>query len=136
MAEARTVTADDRGKGGLQMMLAAGPARIVADQPLEAGGLDLGPTPHELVSAGLAACVTQTLRLYANLKGWPLGHTHVTVAHHKDEAASPPDAFEVTVSLDGPLSEEQRSRLLQIADHCPVHRMLAGGARVTTAAAS
>ncbi|HEY3951044.1 OsmC family protein [Phenylobacterium sp.] len=133
MAEARVVSADDPGKGGLQMMLAAGPARIVADQPLEAGGLDLGPTPHELVSAGLAACATQTLRLYANLKGWPLGHVHVAVAHRKDEAQSPPDAFEVTVRLQGPLSPEQTERLLQIADHCPVHRMLAAGARVTTA---
>lgn len=133
MAEARIVSADDPGKGGLQMMLAAGPARIVADQPLEAGGLDLGPSPHELVSAGLAACVGQTLRLYANLKGWPLSRTHVSVTHHKDDQASPPDAFEVTVKLEGPLSAEQTARLMQIADHCPVHRLLAGGARVTTA---
>ncbi|MBS0334319.1 MAG: OsmC family protein [Proteobacteria bacterium] len=135
MTEARIVTADDPGKGGLQMMLGVGPARIVADQPLEAGGLDLGPTPHELVSAGLAGCVAQTLRLYANLKGWPLGHVHVTVAHHKDDQASPPDAFVVIVKLEGPLAPEQTERLLQIADHCPVHRMLAGGARVTTEAA-
>jgi len=135
MAEAQIVTADDPGKGGLQMMVAAGPARIVADQPLEAGGLDLGPTPHQLVSAGLASCVAQTVRLYANQKGWPLGHVQVSVAHQKDEAQTPADGFIVTVKLEGPLSAEQTERLMQIADRCPIHRMLAAGARVTTAAA-
>lgn len=134
MADARIVTADDPGKGGLQMMLSAGPARIVADQPLEAGGLDLGPTPHELVAAGLAACVSQTLRLYANLKGWPLGHVHVSVANHKGDPQTPPESFEVTVRLEGPLSPEQTERLLQIADHCPIHRLLETGARVSTKA--
>ena len=117
------------------MMLAVGPARIVADQPLDAGGLDLGPTPHELVSAALSACVAQTVRLYANLKGWPLGAVQVSVAHRKDDGQSPADGFEVTVGLDGPLSAEQTERLMQIADRCPVHRMLAAGARVTTAPA-
>lgn len=134
MAEARIATADDPGKGGLQMMVGVGPARIVADQPLEAGGLDLGPTPHELLSAALAGCVAQTLRLYANLKGWPLGRVHVAVAHSKDDHATPPETFAVTVKLEGPLAPEQTERLMQIADHCPVHRTLAGGAKVTTAA--
>jgi putative redox protein len=79
--------------------------------------------------------VTQTLRLYANLKGWPLGHVHVAVTHHKDDKQSPADGFEVTVKLEGPLAADQTERLVQIADHCPIHRMLAAGARVTTAAA-
>ncbi|HEX4712155.1 OsmC family protein [Phenylobacterium sp.] len=131
--QARRSTADDPGLGGLQLLVGAGPARFVADEPVEAGGLDLGPTPHELVSAGLAACATQTMRLYARRKGWPLGAVHVEVAHAKDATATPPDQFIVTVRLDGPLSMEQQARLMEIADNCPVHRLLVGGAQITTA---
>jgi putative redox protein len=58
-------TADDSGHGGLQILISAGAARFVGDEPTALGGLGLGPTPHDLVAAGLAACTTQTLRLYA-----------------------------------------------------------------------
>ncbi|WP_299542240.1 OsmC family protein [Phenylobacterium sp.] len=130
--EVRRSTADDSGLGGLQLLVGAGPARFVADEPVALGGLDLGPTPHELVSAALAACAAQTLRLYARRKGWPLGAVHVEVAHAKDAAAMPPDQFLVIVRLDGPLSMEQQERLMEIADNCPVHRLLVGGAGITT----
>ncbi len=128
----RVVAADDRGQGGLQALITAGPARFAADQPVESGGLDLGPTPHELVSAGLAACVAQTLRLYATRKAWPLGAVHVEVVHGKDVGVSPVDRLTVSVSLSGELSAEQTERLMQIADNCPVHRMLAAGTRIET----
>lgn len=134
--QARRSTADDAGLGGLQMLVGAGPARFVADEPVTSGGLDLGPTPHELVSAGLAACAAQTMRLYATRKGWPLGAAHVEVAHAKNPAATPPDQFLVTVRLEGPLSVEQQARLREIADNCPVHRLLVGGAGITTELAS
>ena len=128
----RPATAHDPGQGGLQLLVGAGPARLVADQPLESGGLDLGPTPHELVSAGLAACVAQTLRLYATRKGWPLGAVDVEVTHALDPELLPHDTFQVRVSVTGELSAEQITRLGQIADNCPVHRMLVNGARIAT----
>ena len=134
--QARRSTADDAGLGGLQMLVGAGPARFVADEPVTLGGLDLGPTPHELVSSGLAACAAQTMRLYATRKGWPLGAVHVEVEHAKNAAATPPDQFRVVVRLEGPLSVEQQARLREIADNCPIHRLLAGGAGITTELAS
>ena len=125
------ITVDDAGGGGLQIMVGAGGARFVADQPVTAGGLGLGPTPHDLVSAALAACMTQTLRLYARHKAWPLGAVHIEVQSSKDLSASPPEAFHADIALQGPLSPEQRTTLLEIANRCPIHRLLEGGARVS-----
>jgi putative redox protein len=105
----------------------------VADEPVALGGLDLGPTPHDLVSAGLAACTTQTLRLYAKRKGWALGAVQVSVSHRRDITVRPVDIFDRTISLGGPLDEEQRQHLLEIAEKCPVHKLLTGGATISTA---
>jgi putative redox protein len=131
-ANASTVIAEDTGHGGLQLLITAGPARFIADEPVELGGLDLGPTPHELVSAGLAACTSQTLRLYAKRKGWPLGPVEVAVTHSRDITQTPADLFSRTITLRGVLDDEQRARLLEIAEQCPVHLMLTRGARVAT----
>jgi putative redox protein len=131
-AHASTVIAEDSGHGGLQLLITAGPARFVADEPVELGGLDLGPTPHELVSAGLAACTSQTLRLYAKRKGWPLGPVEVAVEHSRDISQTPPDLFTRTITLRGVLDDEQKQRLLEIAGRCPVHLMLTQGSRITT----
>lgn len=130
------VTADDGGQGGLQLLITAGPARFVADEPIELGGLDLGPTPHELIAAGLAACTSQTLRLYAKRKGWPLGPVRVSVVHRRELAQDPPDVFDRIIALRGPLDDEQRARLLEIADRCPVHLMLTRGAAINTSLAA
>lgn len=135
-SEPRPATADDSGHGGLQILIGAGPARFVADEPVAVGGLDLGPTPHDLVAAGLAACTSLTLRLYAKQKGWPLGAVHVAVSHRRDLAATPVDIFDRTISLAGALDEAQQARLMEIAQRCPVHRLLAAGASVITTAAS
>ena len=132
IAHAATVIAEDTGHGGLQLLITAGPARFIADEPVELGGLDLGPTPHELVSAGLAACTSQTLRLYAKRKGWPLGPVEVAVEHSRDIGQSPPDLFTRTITLRGVLDDEQRQHLLEIAERCPIHLMLTQGSRVTT----
>jgi putative redox protein len=131
----RPSTADDSGHGGLQIMVGAGPARFVADEPLAAGGLDLGPSPHELVAAGLAACTSMTLRLYAKRKAWPLGAVHVEVTHARKAGDQPADTFTRRISLGGELDDEQRVRLMQIAEMCPIHRLLTAGARVVTEAA-
>jgi len=128
----RPAIAEDTGHGGLQILITAGNARFIADEPVSLGGLDLGPTPHDLVSAGLAACTSQTLRLYAKRKGWALGAVEVRVSHRRDITMTPVDIFDRTITLGGPLDEEQRQRLLEIAEKCPVHRMLSGGASVAT----
>ena len=128
----RPSTADDSGHGGLQILIAAGPARFVADEPIAVGGLDLGPSPHDLVGAGLAACTTQTLRLYAKRKAWPLGAVHVEVTHARKAGDQPADTFTRLIHLGGDLDGEQRARLMQIADLCPIHRLLTAGARIVT----
>jgi len=129
----RTAIAHDPGKGGLQNLIAAGPARFVADQPIELGGLDLGPTPHEIVAAALAACTAQTLRVYAQRKAWPLDAVDVQVTSVTDRAAVPVERFERRIVLGGDLDETQRARLLEIAESCPIHRLLTNGAGISTA---
>ena len=128
----RPATADDSGHGGLQILVGAGPLRLVADEPVEAGVLDLGPSPHDVVAAGLAACTAMTLRVYAKRKGWPVGAMHVEVTHERAFGETPPDRFTRTITLGGALDGEQRQRLMQIADMCPVHRMLTAGVRIET----
>ena len=113
-------------------VIAAGPARFVADEPAALGGLDLGPTPHDLVCAGLAACTSQTLRLYARRKGWPLGAVTVQVSHSRSLTTTPADSFARIITVGGPLDDEQRQRLIEIAEKCPVHLMLTHGATVST----
>jgi putative redox protein len=125
-------TAEDSGHGGLQILITAGPARFVADEPAELGGLDLGPTPHDLVCAGLAACTSQTLRLYAKRKDWPLGAVTVQVSHARSLTTTPADSFSRVITVGGPLDDEQRQRLIEIAEKCPVHLMLTHGATVST----
>jgi putative redox protein len=128
----RPATADDSGHGGLQILIGAGPARFVADEPVGVGGLDLGPTPHDLVAAGLAACTSLTLRLYAKRKEWPLGAVHVEVTHARRAGDQPADTFTRRILLGGDLDDEQRVRLMQIAEMCPIHRLLTAGARIVT----
>ena len=126
------VIAEDSGHGGLQILMTAGPARFVVDEPVSLGGLDLGPTPHDLVGAGLAGCTAQTLRLYAQRKGWPLGAVEVKVSHRRDISVKPVDIFDRVITVGGPIDDEQRQRLLEIAELCPVHKLLTAGATVET----
>ena len=133
----RPATADDSGHGGLQILVGAGPIRFAADEPVAQGGLDIGPTPHDLVAAGLAACTAQTLRLYASRKAWPLGAVHVEVTHSRNATETPHDTFHRVLTLTGNLDETQRQRLFEIAEMCPIHRLLtAGSAVITTAVAA
>ncbi|AZV79074.1 OsmC family protein [Parasedimentitalea marina] len=110
-----------------------------ADEPLAYGGSNLGMSPYGFVSAGLGACTSMTIRMYARRKGWPLQQVSVEISHDKvhaqDATTGNPsriDQFTRVVHLQGDLSAEQRSRLLEIADKCPVHRTLEHGARVVT----
>jgi putative redox protein len=135
MAEHKsTASVLDSGPGSLLVEIATGGQTFSGDEPVDAGGTGRGPGPYDLLSAALAACTTMTVRLYADHKAWPLEHIAVNVEHAKETGAAPPDVFHRTVTLTGPLDEEQRARLLQIAERCPVHRTLTGGARIETRA--
>jgi len=126
------VQVTETGAGRFQVQVAAAGVRFFADEPVAAGGLGTGPSPYELVSAGLGACTAMTLRLYAGHKAWPLEQISVTVSHDKDQARNPPDRFRRIIGLEGELDAAQRSRLIEIAERCPVHRALEGGAMVET----
>ena len=118
----------------------AGPVHhTVADEPAAYGGTDMGMTPYGFLSAGLGACTSMTIRMYARRKGWPLGHVSVDVSHDKVHAqdavgsgATRVDTFRREIRLEGDLSADQRARLLEIANKCPVHRTLEHGAHVET----
>lgn len=110
-----------------------------ADEPLSYGGTNRGMSPYGFVSAGLGACTSMTIRMYAQRKEWPLTGISVDVCHDKvhaqdaDTGASGKiDSFTRVITLAGPLSETQRAKLLEIADKCPVHRTLEGTARIVT----
>ncbi|MCV2395970.1 OsmC family protein [Actinotalea sp. M2MS4P-6] len=108
-----------------------------ADEPLDAGGDDAGPAPYDLLGAALGACISMTLRMYADRKGWPVEAIGVLVGREKvsvevDGAPTMRDRFTCTLRLAGDLSDEQRARLAEIADRCPVHRTLERGALFET----
>ncbi len=112
---------------------------ILADEPVTYGGTNKGLTPYGLVSAGLGACTSMTIRMYARRKGWALDHVHVDISHNKVHAQDADgssgekiDQFRREISLQGDLDSDQRARLLEIADKCPVHRTLERTSHVET----
>jgi len=102
---------------------------LVVDEPVQAGGSDRGPRPTQLLAASLAACTAITVEMYAARKGWDVGRIEVDV-DVKYEGHAPTD-FKVGLRLPLTLSDEQRQRLLAIAERCPVHKVLAGETKVT-----
>jgi uncharacterized OsmC-like protein len=123
-----------RGSGaGFAQEIHAGRHRLVADEPASAGGTDTGPSPYELLLAALGACTSMTVGMYARRKAWPLEEVTVHLRHSKIYAADCAecetkegmlDRIERDIHFGGPLTDEQRSRLLEIANKCPVHRTL------------
>ena len=126
------VVVEETGEGAFQVEVWAGGAHFLADEPPEAGGLGSGPTPYDLLGAGLGACTAMTLRLYARHKAWPLQRVRVCVGHAKRAGETPPDVFLREIVLEGALDGSQRQRLIEMAGRCPVHRTLERGARVDT----
>jgi uncharacterized OsmC-like protein/pimeloyl-ACP methyl ester carboxylesterase len=115
----------------------------LADEPVRAGGDNLGPDPYEHLLAALGTCTSMTIRMVANRKGWPLDHVTVRLSHrreHDQDCAdcerrdAKIDVIERTVRLEGSLDAEQRKKLLEVADRCPVHRTLTGRLRIDTVA--
>ena len=98
---------------------------LVADEPVDGGGRDEGPSPLEILAASLASCTTITMQMYAERKGWDIGEVTVGVDYQPAQRGAP-TRFELVVELPKELPEEQRTRLMQIAAKCPVHRTLEG----------
>ena len=114
---------------------------LLADEPTSYGGNDFGPSPYELVSAGLSACTAMTIQMYAKRKGWNVQNVEVHTSYDKKHAidcedceadSAKIDTFEREVKLTGDLDEKQMARILQIADKCPVHKTLHSETQVIT----
>ncbi|HLM71265.1 MAG TPA: OsmC family protein [Polyangiaceae bacterium] len=117
----------------LTQTVEVGPHRLLSDEPVALGGGDQGPDPYELLLASLGSCTSMTLALYARRKQWPLEAVTVRLRHAKIHASDCMDCetkqgkidlIEREIELSGPLTAEQRTALLAIADRCPVHRSL------------
>jgi uncharacterized OsmC-like protein/alpha-beta hydrolase superfamily lysophospholipase len=132
-AEPGTVLVRETRRGKFQQAVTTGRHRLLADEPVDAGGLDSGPGPYDLLLAGLGACTSMTLRLYADQKQMPLRRTLVRLRHDKiyakdcaecETKEGKIDHIERVITLEGDLDAAQRARLMEIADKCPVHRTL------------
>ena len=129
------------GSGSFTTEICANGHALIADEPIAVGGGNAGPSPYELLAAALGACTTMTLQMYAKRKKWPLEAAQVYLHHQKIHAndcddcettSGTIDQIEREVELIGPLDDEQRQRLLEIADRCPVHRTLHSEIRIPT----
>ncbi len=136
-----TVLVRETRRGKFQQNIVAGAHRLLADEPAEAGGMDSGPGPYDLLLAALGACTAMTLRLYADRKALPLRRAQVRLRHEKIHAADCAecetkegmiDRIERAITLEGDLDAEQRTRLMEIADKCPVHRTLKSEINIRT----
>jgi putative redox protein len=132
--DSETVIVAETGLGKYQVEARMGDTAILIDEPVVAGGLGSGPNPYDLLSAALGACTTMTIRLYASRKAWPLEQVRTAVTHTRASLQAP-DQFALNIALEGKLDATQRARLVEIAEHCPVHLTLARSSQVHTALA-
>jgi uncharacterized OsmC-like protein len=137
-----TVVVRETGRGLYQQEIISGPHHLLADEPENVGGLDSGPGPYELLLAALGACTTMTLRLYADRNQIPLKHSQISLRHARiyandcsecETKTGMIDRIECVVTLEGDLNDEQRGRLMAIAEKCPVHRTLKSEVVIRTA---
>lgn len=130
------VTVKERAGGLYTNDVVTSRHHLYADEPVELGSADLGPTPFEYLCAGLGACTSITLRMYADRKKWPVNHIEVDVSHTRETHADGlrRDVFTREITIEGDVDEVQRARLIEIANKCPVHRTLEAGSDVITRA--
>ena len=135
-----TVTVVETGTGTYTQQISAGQHRLFADEPRPIGD-DGGPTPYDLLLAGLGACTSMTVRMYANKKGWPLERVEVSLRRtriHAEDCAECETTkgmishIDRSITLVGDLDDEQRERLLVIAERCPVHQTLTSEVDIAT----
>jgi uncharacterized OsmC-like protein len=133
-----------RSTKNFQVEIDAGIHRLIADEPLELGGDDTGPTPQAMLLSALGSCAIITVEMYARRKGWPLTSVEVRLSMQKiparecEDCTSAPDdqvsVIGLNVTFGGDLSAEQLTRLTEIAGRCPVHRTLTGEIKIRTVA--
>jgi putative redox protein len=140
----RNVVVQETRTSKFQQTVSIGPHQLLADEPVAAGGEDSGPGPYDLVLAGLGACTSMTMRLYADRKSLPLERVTVTLRHSKIHAQDCAecetkegmlDQIDRVIAMEGALDNEQRKKLMEIADKCPVHRTLTSEIHIVTRAA-
>lgn len=143
-AAPRVVVVRETRNGQFQNDVNIGPHHLLADEPVAVGGTDTGPGPYDYVLAGLGACTSMTMRMYAARKSLPLERVTVTLHHskiHAEDCAECEtkvgmlDQFDRVIAMEGALDAEQRKKLMEIADKCPVHRTLTSEIRIVTRAA-
>ena len=126
---------------GFSQQILAGAHALTADEPVEGGGADIGPGPYDLLLAALGACTSMTVGMYARRKAWPLESVTVRLRHSHIHAADCAtcetkegmlDFVERDIELSGTLTEEQRGKLLEISNRCPVHRTLTSHVEIQT----
>lgn len=136
MAQKTVANISDAQGSPLAVAIEVSGHHIFGDEPVAKGGKNLGPSPYDLLTAALGECTAITVRWYAIREGWPVEHVGVEVRHGKKmEAGSEQmiDEFYKTVTIIAPdLSEEQRQKLFEVAEKCPVHKTLTGTIRITT----
>ena len=139
----RSVVVRETRGGKFQQTVSVGPHRLPADEPIAAGGEDTGLAPYDFLLAGLGACTSMTMRLYAERKSLPLERVTVTLRHSKIHAQDCAecetregmlDRIERVITMQGALDGEQRRKLMEIADKCPVHRTLTSEVHIVTSA--
>lgn len=140
----RNVVVRETRNSKFQQTVTTGPHQMVADEPIAVGGQDSGPGPYDFLLAGLGACTSMTMRMYADRKSLPLDRVTVTLKHSKIYAKDCAecetregllDQIDRVISIEGALDADQRARLMEIADKCPVHRTLTSEIRIVTKAA-
>lgn len=117
------------GQGPLQQKLTAGDLHFLSDAEISRGGSGTGPSPHEYLAAALAACTSMTLKMYAGRKEMKLENAVVTIDIERSDDV---EIFSREIQLLGELSTEEKARLLEIADKCPIHKALAGQIQIKT----
>lgn len=120
-----------KGNGKLQQVITIGRHALLSDAPEALGGEDTGPEPHDLLAAALAACTTLTVTMYARRKGMLLDDVRVRITHGQQDGGY---ALQRHIDYVGALGQEDRRRLTDIANKCPVHKTLSGTIRIDTEA--